>query len=336
MNHLKLLLLIGVFGILYACSDEFESSEETIEDITIESRKSCEGCTLTLSQNGCEIRYTTSEACGEIDSVTWIYPGSQSSNYNGNITASTIGGQYCLTIEFDSCGTLTECIDIDPDCDTRCEGCNASIVQEDCTLSAFGAACSEPLTYNWDLILPNGERGTSDDQHIEISVGGTYCVTITDGQGCRTWDCIDVETCECNPEWENTYSNPHILLKCFPNWEVPLLRNYWSFVYDCNDCCAEIEDKELSYTASSKTVNLNTGEVLLDKNKTRTRSKCYNNEIKFTSQALECGDVSQGDVLEMTWSVEILETIGCEFASGNLFTGTETYVVKSSDISCCE
>lgn len=112
-------------------------------------------------------------------------------------------GEYCVTVT-DSQGCETEaCIDLTPP-----DPCFVNIFQEynynSLLLYAEGYGQTDELEYTWST----GET----TQIIEVTESGEYCVTITDGLGCTSFDCgyFEIDTTwyeECFSYIYSTYED---------------------------------------------------------------------------------------------------------------------------------
>lgn len=108
---------------------------------------------------------------------------------SGDTTATirvTDAGQYCVRVE-DANGCVAEaCIEVDP------AGCSTEIVRHPLTNSQANSVHLQaktrglaPFSYVWS---------TGDStKNIRVSETGSYCVRVTDRNGCVSEDCIDIE-----------------------------------------------------------------------------------------------------------------------------------------------
>lgn len=118
-------------------------------------------------------------------------------------------GEYCVTYTSDENGCVSEqsCITID-DCDDCACGIT-TLTESDCKIRAcisdFMTDCQGPLTFQWETpsgLNPSGTvtnpTGFVTCNGIDAVEAGTYCVTLTDAEGCISSACIDVEGCSCD------------------------------------------------------------------------------------------------------------------------------------------
>ena len=339
MKSLKFIFLSLILTAFISCSEESGVISNLDEATAVETRSECEGCTVRLVQNGCEIKYKVSEECGEIASVTWTYPGGQTSNYNGGVTSSTSGGVFTVLIIFNNGCEATASIEVEEGCETRCEGCTAEIIEDNCVLTVNIGACQEGFTYNWSIPVSGG-RIYSDDHSVEIGSAGTYCVTITDALGCEVRDCIDVEECECEPEFELRAVDPQINFNCNEGSGLVFVRPAVNFRYSCNDCCSDLDEDEraLSFVITRTAFNLTKNIELVNKVNNYDSSRCSSTRrYGISGSFVGCNDIDVGDVLEFNWTVTVGGSVGCNYVGETDLSGSLNYTVTSDDIeSCCD
>ena len=110
------------------------------------------------------------------------------------VTADT-DGVYCAHVTFPDGCQYIECINI-KDCQEFCEdNCTIEIDVDNsgaiCTLDVVPTLCALNLEIEWTL--PDGT--TTTDSPIEATEDGTYCVVVTQPNGCEVSDCIDIVNC---------------------------------------------------------------------------------------------------------------------------------------------
>ncbi|HKK87923.1 MAG TPA: SdrD B-like domain-containing protein, partial [Saprospiraceae bacterium] len=170
-------------------------------------------CVIVTDENGCE-----GEACftieepdaieitGDIQNALCL--GDNSGSISTTVTGGTApynyswsnglpstkdqnnleAGTYCVTVTDSNDCEETECFIIE---EGEAISLSADLTSPTCYNEATGAinlsvdGGEEPYLYNWNNNLPAQE----DQNNIEA---GTYCVTVTDNQGCQAEDCFTV------------------------------------------------------------------------------------------------------------------------------------------------
>jgi len=320
------------------------------------------GCGLSLSlEDECTIKACANGKCAAPNTFTMTRP-------DGSTVGWSIGpglkpcrkievdqnGEYCVTLTDAEGCEFTECIEV-----TDCKDCNCSITtltESSCHIRAcvsdFMTDCEGPLTYQWSTpsgLSPPGQITNPVSfvtcSGIDAVEDGTYCVTLTDANGCTSSGCIDVEGCaECdpnNPNWlEPNVSNPHI------RWwgqspTIGRLRMTPQLIMypECDECCQDIHytDKNIRYTVNWLVYNHTQGIQILDHTSDWEHGHCGGVLNSAGSHIVDCDDVDMGDELEFSWVIMIDNLEGCGYVGPNPVTGSITHIVTSSEVSeCCK
>lgn len=186
-------------------------------------------------------------------------------------------GNYCLTITDAAGCTAVDCIRITRD---SCEIIlNLQSIQRDSILfiTAEARMGREPYQYNWS----NG----STNRTIRVAQSGTYCVTVTDAQGCQTRGCDDFFTENCSVSLITEDANTGKVVKALAGGIAPftymwstrqtgpeiIVRTsdlYCVTITDTNGCEADtcirvdVENEPDSCGVFIREVRTNTGELL--------------------------------------------------------------------------
>lgn len=162
------------------------------------------------------------------------------------VISDPVEGEYCVTVTDATGCEAVDCYYFESS--PQDTFCFVDIYPQDSlgVLLAFAAPIGQaPFTYVWD----NGETG----QAIEITESGTYCVTVTDANGCEAFACqtFDLEGCSVSVESDQigwlyaltNGANPHEFLwntgetSMYINPGVP--GEYCVTVTDAVGCVAE-------------------------------------------------------------------------------------------------
>ncbi len=192
----------GVAPFTYAWSTGETTKEIKITDhgeycVRVEDANGCvsEDC-ITIEDEGCKVSISVLDANSDAAANGIILKaraqGHAPFSYmwsSGDTTASIRvleAGQYCVRV-VDASGCVSEsCIEVDP------TECRAEIVRHPLTNTQVGTVHLQaksrglaPFSYLWS---------TGDTtKNIRVSESGTYCVQVTDRNGCVSEDCIDIE-----------------------------------------------------------------------------------------------------------------------------------------------
>ncbi len=187
-------------------SYEWSTGETTKEIIIFELGEYCvrvedaNGCVsedcIMIDEEGCTVNIsildanTDAAANGIILKANVRSKAPYSYKWSTGDTSATIRvietGKYCVRTE-DANGCVSEsCIEVDP------AGCSTEIVRHPLTNSQANTIHLQaksrglaPFSYAWS---------TGDStKHLRVSESGTYCVEVTDRNGCVSEDCVDVE-----------------------------------------------------------------------------------------------------------------------------------------------
>jgi len=183
-------------------------------------------------------------------------------------------GNYCLTITDASGCTADDCIQITRDSCEIILNLQSNRRGSGLYITADATMGQEPYQYNWS----NGEN----DQTILVSDNGTYCVTVTDAQGCQTSGCDDFFTETCSVSLSVEEVNTGKVLKAVAGGVAPFNYNwstretgseiivrasdlYCVTITDANGCTADtciwvdLENDQDSCGVFIKEVRTNTG-----------------------------------------------------------------------------
>ncbi len=161
---------------------------------------------VILNDLECQLEVDLNDCDSQPKNIIWSTP----MNFIpvGTTVTPEINGVYCAHVSFlDGC-SYTDCINI-KDCQEFCEeDCNIEFeinnLGTNCFMTVKTNECIGPLEIEWTD--PNGVIKTNSS--ISIQNNGTYCVNVTQSNGCEVNNCIDIINCEKDMDCSNTgYAN---------------------------------------------------------------------------------------------------------------------------------
>ncbi|MEM9546378.1 MAG: hypothetical protein AAGA77_10405 [Bacteroidota bacterium] len=141
----------------------------------------------------CQLEVKLNECDAKPKKIIWTTP----LNYIpiGKTVKANVDGVYCAHVLLADGCMYTECINV-KDCEEYCvDNCSIEIEVDDtganCTLDVIPTSCPILLEIEWEY--PDGT--TTNNSPITVEEDGTYCVTVTQPNGCELSDCIEIENC---------------------------------------------------------------------------------------------------------------------------------------------
>ncbi|MEO7176617.1 MAG: cohesin domain-containing protein [Saprospiraceae bacterium] len=125
------------------------------------------------------------QASGGSGAITYSWQkGCAGNTFTGNILTGLCFGIYCITVSDASGNSLTSQITLDGPLPFTAVVQPTDAIGELCSGSAFAfpVGGTAPYTYLWD-------HGNSSEQQLEDLCADTYCVTVTDVNGCTAIGC---------------------------------------------------------------------------------------------------------------------------------------------------
>lgn len=163
--------------------------------VTVTAADSCIATACLFGTGNCNVTISGTNSGSLTANPTGVAPFSYA--WNTGATTKTITpnafGTYCVTVTDGSGCTASACYQY-----TVSGACDVEIYIDSLPPGATGwlltavPTGTAPFTYQWNV--PN----STPSQSITVPGDGTYCVTITDANGCKSSDCITIGNPGCS------------------------------------------------------------------------------------------------------------------------------------------